>query len=74
MHIPVEQDGAPGSAIFEATHENRDAKLYWHLDEWYLGVTERHHQMGLRARTGKHVITLVDDVGNELRQVFEVVQ
>jgi penicillin-binding protein 1C len=74
VHIPVEQDGVPGSAIFEATHENNSAKLYWHLDEEYLGVTERHHQMAIRARAGKHVITLVDDAGNELRQGFEVVQ
>ena len=74
VHIPVEQDGAPGSAIFEATHENRDARLYWHVDEEYLGVTERHHQMAIHARAGKHVLTLVDDAGNELRQVFEVVQ
>lgn len=74
VHIPVEQDGAPGSAIFEATHESGSAKLYWHLDEEYLGVTERHHQMAIRAHVGRHVITLVDDNGNELRQVFEVVQ
>lgn len=74
VHIPVEQDGAPGSAIFEATHENSGAKLYWHLDEEYLGVTERHHQMGIRTHAGKHVITLVDDAGNELKQAFEVVR
>lgn len=74
VHIPVEQDGARGSAIFEATHENKSAKLYWHLDEEYLGVTERHHQMAIRAHAGRHVITLVDDDGNELRQAFEVVQ
>jgi penicillin-binding protein 1C len=74
VHIPVEQDGAQGSAIFEATHENGDAKVYWHLDEEYLGVTEHRHQMAIHARPGKHVITLVDDSGNELRQAFEVVQ
>lgn len=74
VHIPVEQDGAPGSAVFEATHENADAKLYWHLDEEYLGVTQHHHQMAIRAHAGKHVITLVDDAGNEIKQVFEVVQ
>lgn len=73
VHIPVEQDGIPGNAIFEATHEDDDAKLYWHLDEEYLGVTEHHHQMAIRARPGQHVITLVDDGGNELRQAFEVV-
>lgn len=74
VHIPVEQDGVQGSAVFEATHENGDAKVYWHLDEEYLGVTEHRHQMAIHAGPGKHVITLVDDSGNELTQAFEVVQ
>ena len=72
VYIPVEQDGERGQAIFEAAHQNKEAQLYWHLDNMYLGTTIGTHQMGIQATKGSHVLTLVDDKGNELQQKFEV--
>jgi penicillin-binding protein 1C len=74
VHIPVEQDGSPGQTIFEATHENVDAQVHWHLDDNYLGTTKGSHQMAIRAEKGKHLITLIDEQGMEIRQFFEVVE
>lgn len=73
VYIPLEQDGQRGKAIFEAAHQNKEAILYWHLDDTYLGLTQGTHQMGIQAANGPHVLTLVDNQGNELRQKFEVI-
>ncbi len=73
VHIPVEQDGKFGNAVFEATHENADALLFWHLDDEYLGSTQRNHQMGIRTTKGIHTITIIDESGDEISQQFEVV-
>lgn len=73
VYIPIEQDGELGFAIFEAAHENRSANLYWHLDDQYLGTTEDIHQMSIQAKKGAHILTLVDDLGNEIQQRFEVI-
>lgn len=73
VYIPIEQDGERGQAIFEAAHQDKDAILYWHLDNTYLGITSGRHQMGIRTTKGPHVITLVDDKGNELQQKFVVI-
>lgn len=72
VYIPIEQDGQRGQAIFEAACQNKETMLYWHLDDTYLGTTQGNHQMGIQATKGSHVLTLVDDQGNELKQRFEV--
>ncbi|MEQ9401963.1 MAG: penicillin-binding protein 1C [Cyclobacteriaceae bacterium] len=73
VHIPLEQDGKKGSVIFEAAHENRGGLIYWHLDDQYLGATREQHQMQINAETGPHLITLIDELGNEVQQKFEVI-
>lgn len=73
VFIPLEQDGLRGKAIFEAAHEDRLAKLYWHLDDNYLGTTVGTHQMGIQTSKGDHILTLVDEHGNELKQKFVVI-
>ncbi|PWJ43780.1 penicillin-binding protein 1C [Sediminitomix flava] len=73
VHIPLDQEGQLGQVIFEAAHEDVQTQVYWHLDNTYLGVTKATHQMGIQAEKGIHLLTLVDEMGNEIRQKFEVV-
>jgi penicillin-binding protein 1C len=73
VFIPLEQDGQPGRVVFEAAHQQAQAVIFWHLDEQYLGQTTAPHQMAVSAVKGRHTITLVDDKGAELHQVFEVI-
>ncbi len=72
VYVPNEQDGQPGLAIFEAAHRNQASTIFWHLDDTYVGSTQLSHQMGLHPKAGAHVLTLVDEAGNELSQAFEV--
>jgi penicillin-binding protein 1C len=72
IYIPVELDGQKGRTILEAVHRNRNAELYWHLDGRYLGATTTFHQMSLDLPAGPHSVTLVDNRGNRLTRVFEV--
>lgn len=73
VYIPVEQDGARGEVIFEAAHEDKNGILYWHLDNEFLGLTTGNHQMGISSSKGSHYITLVDELGNELKRKFEII-
>ncbi|MEN8251319.1 MAG: penicillin-binding protein 1C, partial [Bacteroidota bacterium] len=74
IKIPLEQDGSRGRTIFEAAHQNANAMLYWHLDNNYVGLTVGTHQLGISAEKGLHTITLIDNMGNEVKQRFEVVE
>ncbi len=73
VYIPVEQDGNKGFAIFEAAHQNKEATLYWHLDNTYLGLTQGTHQMRINANKGIHRLTIIDSNGNELKRSFQII-
>ncbi|MCF6361426.1 MAG: penicillin-binding protein 1C [Cyclobacteriaceae bacterium] len=73
VYIPIEQDGNRGFAIFEAAHQDKNATLFWHLDDTYLGLTEGNHQMSIKATKGRHLLTIVDSNGNELKRNFEII-
>jgi penicillin-binding protein 1C len=73
IFIPLEMDGKRGEAIFEVAHRRSNATIFWHIDEHYIGETTEIHKMAISPAPGHHTLTLVDDQGNTLHRVFEVV-
>jgi penicillin-binding protein 1C len=72
VYIPIELDGSRGKIILNAAHRNSEAKIYWHIDAGYVGSTKSFHQMAVSPLPGKHTLTLVDENGERLVQVFTV--
>lgn len=72
LYAPKGFSGEREKFIFKAAHARAEATIYWHLDENYLGTTSHAHQMACRVASGKHVLTLVDDAGNQRKILFEV--
>ena len=73
IFVPIEINGKLGKTVFELAHKRSNAKVYWHLDNDYLTTTEKTHQYAFAPSEGKHTLTLVDDKGEVLTQVFEVI-
>lgn len=72
--IPRLPNGKKGKVVFEATHLDDNAVVYWHLDQQYLGKTQGLHQKTMVPPAGEHVLSLVDENGNQIRRritVFE---
>jgi penicillin-binding protein 1C len=69
IYVPIEIDGKQGRTIFEATHRNMNTKIYWHLDDNYIGETKEIHQLSLNPSVGLHKLMLVDE--NGIMQVIE---
>lgn len=74
IYIPLEIDGQRGQVIFNAAHRKGGSKIYWHLDDTFVGETQTFHQLALDIPTGLHRITLVDDQGDQISQRFEILQ
>ncbi len=72
VFIPVEIDGTPGSLILEAAHRNRSETVYWDIDGEFLGETRNYHQIGVRPKPGKHVLTITDTRGSRQTRAFEI--
>ncbi len=73
IYIPIEIDGKPGRTVFEATHRNVNTKIYWHLDDEYIGETKEIHQVALNPAPGKHKLMLIDENGISTTIKFEVI-
>jgi penicillin-binding protein 1C len=72
IFIPRDQSGLLTRVIPEVAHRNPSKKIYWHLDEQYLGTTRYIHQIELLAETGNHILTVVDEDGNTIRSRFTI--
>jgi penicillin-binding protein 1C len=47
--------------------------LFWYLGRKYLGETQTFHEMPVNAPTGKYILTITDESGNEIRRRVEIV-
>ncbi len=72
IYIPIEFDGRRGKVIFTAAHRNPSTKIYWHIDENFIGITKSVHELAVDVSTGKHTLTLVDENGKRLVQIFTI--
>ncbi len=72
--IPVGIGGQKEKPIFEANHANKNASIFWHLDDHYLGKTKDIHQIEAKLNEGKHLLRLVDDFGVSQEINFEVIK
>lgn len=73
LYIPVELDGKPGRAVFEIAHRNSGMKVFWHLDNNYIGETVGFHQFALNPEAGEHTLTCVDENGESISMKFEII-
>ena len=71
--IPVGLHGDKQSVIFEIAHRNPHKKIYWNLNEDFLGTTQDVHQMSISCEVGKYTLRCTDEDGNVLVRYFEVV-
>lgn len=72
IYVPLEADGSRGRVIFNAAHRQAGVKIFWHLDDEFVGETKDFHQIALNPQPGKHQLTLVDSNGNTVHIGFEV--
>ena len=72
LYLPKGFTGQQEKFVFKAAHAHPDATLYWHIDEQYIGETTGNHQIACSPKAGKHLLTLIDHLGNQKKIFFEV--
>ena len=73
IYVPREITGEMGKCVFEVAHRNPGIKIYWHIDDQYVGMTRNIHQMAISASKGFHTLVLVDENGEVLKIRFRVI-
>lgn len=73
IYVPIEITGSLGRTIFKATHREKDATLYWSIDDEIIGETTQFHQLSVHPPPGPHILTITDQHGNSVSHRFEII-
>jgi penicillin-binding protein 1C len=72
IFLPKDFDGKTNNLILKIAHSKPERIVYWSIDERYIGSTKDIHEMSIIPTEGKHIITVIDELGNEQKQFFSV--
>lgn len=70
--VPRNLGGSTEKIQFKATSSKRNAILYWHLDDEYLGSTNAVHQMVANPEEGEHTLLIMNANGQQSQVKFRV--
>lgn len=72
VNLPKQLDGSVGRVVFELAVRSAGTKVYWHLDDKFLGETQDFHKLECTPSVGEHRLTVVDEYGNSITTKFFV--
>jgi len=72
IYIPRDHLGSLTRIIPEVVHRTPSKKIFWHLDDKYIGTTKYIHQLEIEAETGDHILTVVDEDGSSVKCQFTI--
>ena len=64
IFLPRGNDGEYQQLNLEAAHAHKESRLFWYLDNRYLGETVNKHQLSLVPEPGWHRLLVIDGWGN----------
>ncbi|MEP0264806.1 penicillin-binding protein 1C [Dokdonia sp.] len=70
--LPKDFDEQHNDVIFKLAHRNPDTKVFWYLNERFVGETETFHELAIAPEEGIYIITAVDADGKELKQEITI--
>ncbi len=70
--LPREVTGVLQKLTLRAAHRRAEQRVFWYLDDRYLGSTTGEHVRAVHIDDGRHELVLVDESGEQARRVFYV--
>ncbi|WP_298893910.1 penicillin-binding protein 1C [uncultured Psychroserpens sp.] len=72
VFLPKDFDGETNDLVLKIAHSKPEATIYWYLDQTYVGTTKDIHELAILPKKGKHLITVVDEFGNEAKRQISI--
>src|SRR5690606_12732510 len=72
IFLPKDFDGKTNELILKIAHSKPESTLFWYVDETFINTTKDIHELAILPKEGKHIITVVDEFGNEAKRVIEI--
>lgn len=70
--LPKDFDEELNDVVFKLAHRGGNTKVYWYLNEIYLGQTEEFHEISVTPKPGKYLLKAIDQEGNEIQERIEI--
>ena len=70
--IPIGIHGDRQQVVFEIAHRTPQKKIYWTMNDVFIGQTQWNHQMPIDVERGTYILRCVDEDGVELRRKIVV--
>ncbi|MBW1295201.1 penicillin-binding protein 1C [Aquimarina litoralis] len=72
VYLPKGFDGKVNQVVLKIAHTEPETRVFWYVDNKFIGVTKQFHEMPVQPKPGKHIITVIDEKGNELKKRIEI--
>ena len=72
--LPKDFDGNMNELILKIAHSKPETTVFWYLDNTYIGSTKAIHDMSILPKPGEHLITVVDEFGNEAKRRIDILE
>jgi len=72
VFLPKDFNEKTNELVFKLAHATPNIKVFWYIDANYVGTTQTFHEMAFRPKKGNHTITVIDELGNELKRFIEI--
>ncbi len=72
VSLTKDVDGELKPVVLKLAHSNPDATVFWYLDEEFIKATEDYHELAVIPEVGLHVITVIDEFGNEKKRLLTI--
>ena len=74
VFLPKNFDENTNQLVFRLAHSMPDIKVFWYIDANFVGTTQTFHEMAILPKKGSHIITVLDELGNELKRTIEITE
>uniref|UniRef100_UPI0030C8AF49 penicillin-binding protein 1C n=1 Tax=Yeosuana marina TaxID=1565536 RepID=UPI0030C8AF49 len=72
VFLPKDFDETKNDLILKVAHSKPETTLFWYLNETFIGKTSAIHDMAIKPKEGKYLITVTDEFGNEIKKLIEI--
>ncbi len=72
VYLPKGFDGKTNEVVLKIAHTEPEIRVFWYIDDLFIGVTKQFHEMPIKPKHGEHLITVLDEKGNELKRKIEI--
>ena len=64
--------GKTNEVVLKIAHSKPETTVFWYVDDEFLGQTKTFHEMAILPKAGNHLITVVDEWGNEAKRLINI--